>query len=163
MFLAESQRQLWCIISHSKKHTLMDQFFFQNPYCWFILEHFWTSLTKPTTLSRDIDNLLSQSTMGMPFMPDHNQEKLHDQITASMDMLLLVKSKLSTSNSFWYIKILKIIQSNWPRVFSVTTQELDFSQPFRFYRFSKVVYHLKSHWWTKSFIKICIADFFQST
>ena len=35
------------------------------------------------------------------------------------------------------------MQSDWSRVFSVTTQELDFSQPCRFNRFSKVVYHLK--------------------
>ena len=39
--------------------------------------------------------------------------------------------------------MLKIIQSDWFRVFSIITQELDFSQPCRFYRFSKVVYHLK--------------------
>ena len=35
------------------------------------------------------------------------------------------------------------MQSDWSRVFSITTQELDFSQPCGFYRFSKVVYHLK--------------------
>ena len=35
------------------------------------------------------------------------------------------------------------MQSDWSRVFSITTQELDFSQPSGFYRFSKVVYHLK--------------------
>ena len=35
------------------------------------------------------------------------------------------------------------MQSDWSRVFSITTQELDFSQPCRFYRFLKVVYHLK--------------------
>ena len=79
----------------------------------------------------------------MSGMPYHIQEKLHDQIAASMDILLHAKSKLSTSNSFWDIKILKIIQSDWSRVFSITTQELDFSQPCGFYRFSKVVYHLK--------------------
>ena len=79
----------------------------------------------------------------MSDMSDHTQEKLHDQISASMDILLHAKSKLSTSNSFWDIKILKIIQSDWSRVFSITTQELDFSQPCRFYRFLKVVYHLK--------------------
>ena len=73
--------------------------------------------------------------MGMPDIPDHTQEKLHDQIAVSMDILLYAKSKLSTSNSFWDIKI-KIIQSDWSRVFSVTIQELDFSQPCRFYRFS---------------------------
>ena len=38
--------------------------------------------------------------MTVPDMPDHTQEKLHDQIAASMDILLHAKSKLSTSNSF---------------------------------------------------------------
>ena len=79
----------------------------------------------------------------MPGMPDHTQEKLHDQIAASMDIALHAKSKLSTSNSFWDTKILKILKSDWSRVFSVTTQELDFSQPCSFYSFSKMVYHLK--------------------
>ena len=76
-------------------------------------------------------------------MPEHSQEKLYDQIAASMNILLHAKSKPSTWNSFWDIKILKIMQSDWSRVFSVTTQELDFSQPCVFHGFSKVVYHLK--------------------
>ena len=76
-------------------------------------------------------------------MHDHNQEKLHDQIADSMDILLHAKSKISTSNSFWNIKILEIMQSDWSRVFLFRTQEWDFSQPCGFYRFSKVVYHLK--------------------
>ena len=76
-------------------------------------------------------------------MPEHSQERLYDQIAASMNILLHAKSKLSTWNSFWDIKILKIMQSDWSRVFSVTTQELDFSQPCVFHGFSKVVYHLK--------------------
>ena len=41
----------------------------------------------------------------MSDMSDHTQEKLHDKIAASMDILLHAKSKLSTSNSFWDIKI----------------------------------------------------------
>ena len=41
-------------------------------------------------------------------------------------------------------KFKKIMQSDWFRVLSVTTQELDFSKPCIFYRFSKVMYHLKS-------------------
>ena len=41
-----------------KKAHIDGSIFFQNPYCWFILEHFWTNLTKTTTLSRDIGNLL---------------------------------------------------------------------------------------------------------
>ena len=36
------------------------------------------------------------------------------------------------------------MQSDWSRAFLITTQELDFSEPCGFYRFSKVVYHLKS-------------------
>ena len=79
----------------------------------------------------------------MSDMPYHTQDKLHDQIAAFMYILLHAKSKLSTLNSFWDIEILKIIQSDWFRVFSIIIQELDFSQPCRFYRFSKVVYHLK--------------------
>ena len=35
------------------------------------------------------------------------------------------------------------MQCDWSTTFSVTTQEPDFSQPCGFYRFSKVVYHLK--------------------
>ena len=49
-----------------------------------------------------------------------------------MDILLYAKSKLSTSNSFRDINILKIMLSDWYRVFSITTQELDFSQPWVF-------------------------------
>ena len=41
----------------------------------------------------------------MSDMPDHTQEKLHDQIAASMDILLHAKNKLSISNTFWDIKI----------------------------------------------------------
>ena len=65
--------------------------------------------------------------MTVPDMPDHTQEKLHDQIAVSMDILLHAKSKLSSSNNFWGIKILKIVQPDWSRVYSITTQELDFS------------------------------------
>ena len=57
----------------------------------------WLNLT---ILSRDIGNLLFQSTMDVPGMPGHTQEKLHDQILAPMDILLHAKSKLSASNSF---------------------------------------------------------------
>ena len=35
------------------------------------------------------------------------------------------------------------MQSDRSGVFLITTPELDFSQPCGFYRFSKVVYHLK--------------------
>ena len=76
----------------------------------------------------------------MPDMPEHTQEKLHYQTTASMD-ILLARSKLSASNNFWDIEILKIMQSDWSIAFSITTQELAFSQPCGFYRFSMVVYH----------------------
>ena len=63
----------------------------------------------------------------MPDMSGHTQEKLLNRIPASMDILLHAKRRLSTSNSFLDIKIWKIIQSDWSRVFSITTQELDFS------------------------------------
>ena len=52
-----------------KKAHINRSNFFQNPYCWFILEHFWTSLTKSTTLPGDINNFLFQSTMGMSGIP----------------------------------------------------------------------------------------------
>ena len=37
------------------------------------------------------------------------------------------------------------MQSDWYTAFSITTQELDFSQPYGFHRFPKatMVYHLK--------------------
>ena len=37
-------------------------------------------------------------------MPEHTQEKLHDQTAASMDILLHAKCKISNSNSFYDIK-----------------------------------------------------------
>ena len=36
------------------------------------------------------------------------------------------------------------MQSDWSRVFSITTQELHFSQPWGFYRFSQVVHQFKT-------------------
>ena len=41
----------------------------------------------------------------MPGMPEHTQEKLHDQITAFMDILLHAKSKVSTSIVFEILKL----------------------------------------------------------
>ena len=58
------------------------------------------------------------------------------------------------------------MQSDWSRVFSTTTQELDFSQPCGFYRFSKLVYQLKqkNHFgWTNLSLKSVLLIFFQST
>ena len=49
----------------------------------------------------------------LPDMPDHTQEKLHYKIAFGLEYIL------------------------------ITIQELDFSQPCLFYRFSKVVYHWK--------------------
>ena len=46
------------------------------------------------------------------------------------------------------------MQFDWSRAFSIVTQELDFSQPCDFYRFSNVVIHLKPkklHRWNKFF------------
>ena len=64
---------------------------------------------------------------------------------ASMDILLHAKSKHSTSKRFCDIKILKNIQSDWSRAFSIATQELDFSQLWGFHRLLKatMVYYLK--------------------
>ena len=82
-----------------------------------------------------------------------------------MDILLYAKSKLSTSNSFRDINILKIMLSDWYRVFSITTQELDFSQPCGFYRFSKVMYHIDENHidGTNHSSKSVLPIFFQST
>ena len=44
----------------------------------------------------------------MPGMADHTQEKLHDQITTSMDILLHAKSKLSPSIVFEILKLKKL-------------------------------------------------------
>ena len=74
-------------------------------------------------------------------MPYHTQEKLHYQTEAPMDILLNAKSKLSASNCFRDIKIQKVMQSDWSIAFSITTQELAFSQPCGSYRFLMVVYH----------------------
>ena len=70
---------------------------------------------------------------------DHPQEKHHDQTVALIDTLLHAKSKLSTSIIFEILKLCSLI------AFSIITQELDFSQPCRFHRFSEatMVYHLK--------------------
>ena len=81
-----------------KKAHINASSFFQNSYCWFISEHFGQTWLNPTTISRDIGKLLLQSSMSMPGMPDHTQEKLHAQTAAFMDILLHAKSKLSTSN-----------------------------------------------------------------
>ena len=61
-----------------------------------------------------------------------------------------------------------MMQCDWSRAFSITTQDLDFSQLCDFYRFSKVEYHFlkpKNHTdgWTESFFKICITNLFEST
>ena len=126
-----------------KKAHIDGSIFFQIPYCWFISEYFWASLTKPTKTSRDIGNSLFKGTMGMSVMPDHTQGKLHDQTATSIDILLHAKSKLSTLNTFWGRKNWKNMQFDWSRLFSTTTQNPDFFQPCGFYRFQKMVYHLK--------------------
>ena len=50
------------------------------------------------------------------------------------------------------------MQSDWSRVFSITTQELDFSQPYSFYKFLKVVFHLepKNHIDGPNFSSKCV-------
>ena len=57
-----------------KKAHIDGSIFVQNPYCWFILAHFWTSLTKPTTLPGDINIFLFQSTVGMSGIPDNHKK-----------------------------------------------------------------------------------------
>ena len=56
------------------------------------------------------------------------------------------------------------MQSDWSIAFSITTQELGFSQPGGFHRFPKatMVYHLKpkNHIDGPIFFKICVADLF---
>ena len=144
MFLAESPRQLGASSNSQKITRWWIFFFFRNPYCWFILEQFWTSLTKPATLSRDNwQFFILEHYKHVRYTWPH-QKKLHDQIEASMDILIHETSKLSISNSFWDIKIWKLMQSDWSTVFSITTQELDFPKPCIFYIFSKLVYHLNS-------------------
>ena len=78
----------------------MNQIFFKIHIADLHQNTFGQACLNPTTLSRDIGNLLFQSTMSMPGMPEHTQEKLHAQTVAFMDILLHAKSKLSTSNSF---------------------------------------------------------------
>ena len=58
------------------------------------------------------------------------------------------------------------MQSDRSGVFLITTPELDFSQPCGFYRFSKVVYHLKPKYYidgTNLSSKSVLPNFFQST
>ena len=82
----------------------MDQIFFKIHIAHLFQGTFGYAWLNPTTLSRDISNLLFQNTMGMSDMPDHIQEKPYDQTVASIDILLHAKSKLSISDSFWGIK-----------------------------------------------------------
>ena len=46
--------------------------------------------------------------MGMPDMPDHSQEKLHDQNVASIDILLHAKSKFLHQIAFELLKLKKL-------------------------------------------------------
>ena len=122
-----------------KKAHIDGSIFFQNPYCWFILEHFWQAWLNqqpfPEILSIFYFNALwaCQACLTTPNKKFMIKLQL-PWISYSTDILLLL-CKLSNSNSFWDIKIKRIMQSDWSRVFSTTTQELDFSQPCGFYRF----------------------------
>ena len=88
--------------SRSKKYTLMEQFFFKIYIAHLFLSIVQQVWVNPAALSRDIGNSSSQSTIDIR---NHTQAKLHDQTRASMNILLDAKSKLSTSYSFWVIKI----------------------------------------------------------
>ena len=57
----------------------------------------WLDLT---TLSRDIGDLLFQSTMGMQGMPYHTQEKLRDQTVASWMSYYIQKSNFLPKTVF---------------------------------------------------------------
>ena len=84
-----------------KKVHIYELIFFSKCILLIISEQVWESLTKSNiAFQRYWRYLLLRSTMGMPGMPDHTQEKIHDQTVAYMDILLHAKSKRSTSNSF---------------------------------------------------------------
>ena len=102
---AESQRQLWCIILTPKNVHIHGPIFSKINITDLLRSTIQQAWLNPTTHSRNIGNLLFQSTMRMLGMPDHIQEKLHDQTAASTDILLDAKSKHFASNSFWDIKI----------------------------------------------------------
>ena len=112
----------------------------------------WEPCFADITLSGDYCILLFQSTLGMP---DHAQEKFMIVTAASMDILLHVKNKLSTSNSFWDIKILKIMQSDWWTAFSIIyNSRIRFSTILCFLQILISNYVVsfktkKSHWWIK--------------
>ena len=68
----------------------MDQFFFQNPNYSFISEHFGASFTKPNNPLQKYWQFDILEHYDVPGTPDHYQEKYHDQIAATMDILLHV-------------------------------------------------------------------------
>ena len=61
-----------------------------------------------------------------PDMPNQTQQILHDLTEVSMDIWLHAKNEHYSLNSFWDIKIQKILQSNWWRAFWPVTWEQDF-------------------------------------
>ena len=69
----------------------MDQFSFQNLYCWFISEHFEHAWINPKKTTGSNSNF--------------------------REILTTLKIELYTSNSFCDIKIEKFLQSDWSRTF----------------------------------------------
>ena len=86
----------------------MEQILFKIHIADLFQSTFGQTWLNPTILSGDIGNLLFQSTMDMPGMPDHTEQKLHDQIVASMDILLHAKSKLLPQIVFEILKFKKL-------------------------------------------------------
>ena len=103
----------------------------------------------------------------MPGMPDHTEEKLHDQIAASMDFLYMQKANFLPQIVFEILKFRKICNLIGLEYFQLQLKNYIFHSHEVFIDSHRWCINLKpkkSHWWTKSFFKICIADFFfQST
>ena len=86
----------------------MNQFFFKIHIADLHQNTFGQASLNPTTLSRDIGNLLFQSTMSMPGIPDHTQEKLHAQTVAFIDILLHPKTNFLPQIVFEILKLKKL-------------------------------------------------------
>ena len=102
----------------------------------------------------------------MSGMSDHTQKNFMIKLKLLWISYYIQKPNFLPQIVIWDIKILKIMQSDSSSVFSIKTQELDFSQPCGFYRFSKVVYHLKPKTHTDGtnlFSKSALSIFFQSS
>ena len=86
-----------------KKAHIAGPNFFQTSYCWFLSEYFTSTFTNPAPSHRYCQFFSERYGYARHAWP--HQQKLYDQIVASMDTLLNAKNTLSTSSSFWDIKI----------------------------------------------------------